>query len=57
MGIKGFWDMVNIKEKHLSMRDNVMQLPPVGRVRCLEALMAEVEAAPQPESFRHSVNT
>ena len=34
-----------------------MQVPPVGRVRCLEALMAEVEAAPPPESLRHSVDT
>ena len=61
MGIKGFWDMVNIAEnernEHLSMRDHVMQVPPVGRVRCLEALMAEVEAAPPPESLRHSVDT
>ena len=57
MGIKGFWDMVNIAEnEHLSMRDHVMQVPPVGRVRCLEALMAEVEAAPPPESLRHSVD-
>ena len=60
MGIKGFWDMVNIVEnetnEHLSMRDHVMQVPPVGRVRCLEALMAEVEAAPPPESLRHSVD-
>ena len=28
----------------------------VGRVRCLEALMAEIEATPPPESLRHSVN-
>ena len=41
MGIKSFWDMVNIAEKeHLSMRDHVMQVLPVGRVRCLQALMA-----------------
>ena len=61
MGIKGFWDMVNIAENErnepLSMRDHVMQVLPVGRVRCLEALMAEVEAAPPPESLRHSVDT
>ena len=60
MGIKGFWDMVNIagneRNEYLSMRDHVMQVPPVGRVRCLQALMAEVEAAPPPESLRHSVN-
>ena len=56
MGIIGFWDMVNIKEDNLSMRDYVMQVPPVVRVRLLEALMAEVEAAPPPESLRHSVN-
>ena len=59
MGIMGFWDMVNIAEnkrnEHLSMRDHIMQVPPVGRVRCLEALMAEVDAAPPPESLRHSV--
>ena len=42
--------MVNITEndKHLSMRDHIMQAPPVGRVRCLEAFMAQVEAAPRP---------
>ena len=42
--------MVNITEndKHLSMRDHIMQVPPVGRVRCLEAFMAQVEAAPRP---------
>ena len=61
MGIKGFWDMVNITEnegiQHLSMRDHVMQVPPVGRVRCLEALMAEVEATPPPVSLLHSVDT
>ena len=57
MGIKGFWDMVNIAKNGLSMRDYVMQVPPVGRVRCLNALMAEVEAAPPPESLRHSVDT
>ena len=60
MGIKGFWDMVNITEnernEHLSMRDHVMQIPEKGRARCLEAFMAEVEAAPPPESLRHSVN-
>jgi hypothetical protein len=33
-----------------------MQMPPVGRVRCLEALLAEIEATPPPESLRHSVN-
>ena len=61
MGIKGFWDIANITEnegiQHLSMRDHVMQVPPVGRVRCLQAFMAEVEAAPPPESLRHSVDT
>ncbi|MFM7981293.1 MAG: hypothetical protein ACKPKO_18455, partial [Candidatus Fonsibacter sp.] len=29
--------------------------PPVGRVRCSEALVAEIEATPPPESFRRSV--
>ena len=57
IGINSFWDMVNIKYQHLSMRDHVMQVPPVGRVRCLQAFMAEVEAAPLPESLRHSVDT
>ena len=57
MGIKSFWDMVDVaKNESLSMRDQVMQMPPVGRVRCLEALMVEIEATPPPESLRHSVN-
>ena len=55
MGINGFFNMVNIPNT-LSMRDYVMQVPPVGRVRCLEALAAEVEAAPPPDSLRHCVN-
>ena len=33
-----------------------MQMHPAGRVCCLEALMAEIEATPPPESLRHSVN-
>ena len=57
MGIKRFWDLIDItKKESLSIRDWVMQMPPVGRVRCLEALMAEIEATPPPESLRHSVN-
>jgi hypothetical protein len=49
--------MIDIaKKESLSIRDRVMQMPPVGRVRCLEALMAEIEATPPPESLRHSVN-
>ena len=57
MGIKSFWDMIDIaKKESLSIRDWVMQMPPVGRVRCLEALMADNEATPPPESHRHSVN-
>ena len=57
MGIKSFWDMIDIvKKASLSMRDWVMQMPPVGRVRCLEALTAEIEAMPPPESLRHSIN-
>ena len=57
MGIKSFWDMIDIaKKESLSIRAWVMQMPPVGRVRCLEALMAEIEATPQPESLRHNVN-
>jgi len=57
MGTKSFWDMIDIARKEsLSIRDWVMQMPPVGRVRCLEALMAEIEATPPPESLRHSVN-
>ena len=57
MRIKIFWDMIYVaKGESLSIRDWVMQMPPVGRVRCLEALMAEIEATPPPESLRHSVN-
>ena len=46
MGIKSFWVMIDAKKESLSIRDRVMQMPPVGRVRCLEALMAEIEATP-----------
>ena len=57
MGIKSFWNMIDItKKESLSMRDWVMQMPPVGRVRCLEASIPEIEATPPPESVRHSVN-
>ena len=57
MGIKSFWDMIDIaKKESLSLRDWVMQMPPVGRERRLEALMAEIEATPPPESLRHSIN-
>ena len=57
MGIKSFWDMPGItKKESLSIRDQVMQMPPVGRVRCLEALIAEIEATPPPEWLRHSIN-
>ena len=57
MGIKSFWDMIDIaKKESLSLRDWVMQMPPLGRVRCLDALMAEIEATPPPESLRHSIN-
>ena len=61
MGINGFWTMVNIAEEnerseHLSMKDHAMQMPHVGRVRCLDALMAEVEAAPPPNLIRHRVS-
>ena len=57
MGIKSFWDMIDIaKKESLSIRDRVMQMPPLGRVRCLEALMAEIEATPPPESLRRSIN-
>ena len=57
MGTKSFWGMIDITKKgSLSIRDQVMQMPPVGRVRCLEALMAEIEATPPPESLRHSIN-
>ena len=57
IGIQSFWDMIDIAKKAShSIRDRVMQMPPVGRVRCLEALMAEIEAPPPPESVRHSVN-
>ena len=49
-GIIRFFDTINVTDhdKHLSMRDHIMQVPPVGRVRCLEAFMAQVEAAPRP---------
>ncbi|MFM7990014.1 MAG: hypothetical protein ACKPKO_62935 [Candidatus Fonsibacter sp.] len=57
MGIKSFWDMIDIATKEsVSMRDRVMQMPPEGCVRWLEALMAEIEATPPSESLRHSVN-
>ena len=57
MGIESFWDTIDItKKESLSIRDQVMQMPLVGRVRCLEALMAEIEATPPPESLRHSIN-
>ena len=57
MGIKSFWDMIDIaKKESLSIWDWVMQMPPVGRVRCVEALMAEIKATPPLESLRHSVN-
>ena len=57
MGIQRCWGMIGIaKKESLSIRDRVMQMPPVGRVRCLEALMAEIEATPPRESLRHSVN-
>ena len=57
MGIKSFWDMIDIaKKESLSIWDWVMQMPPVGSVRCLEAFMAETEATPPPESLRHSIN-
>ena len=54
MGIESFWDTIDItKKESLSIRDQVKQMPPVDRVRCLEALMAEIEATPPPESLRH----
>ena len=57
MDIKSFWDTIDItKKESLSIRDQVTQMPPVGRVRCPEALMAGMEATPAPESLRHSVN-
>ena len=56
MGIKSFWDMIDAKKVSLSIRDFVTRMPPVGRVRCLEAWMAEIEATPPPELLRHSVN-
>ena len=56
MGIQGFWDVIDIRKKEgLSARDKVMLLPPLGRVRCLRVLMAEVEATPPPDSLRHQV--
>ena len=56
MGIQGFWDVIDIRKKEgLSARDKVMLLLPLGRVRCLRALMAEVEATPPPDSLRHQV--
>ena len=56
MGIKSFWGMIDAKKESLSIRGRLMQMPPVGRVRCLEASMAEIEATPPPESLRHSVS-
>ena len=48
--------MVNIAKKaELSARDKVMQLPPIARARCLEAMHAEIEASPPPETLRHAL--
>ena len=47
MHIPNFWGMINMTDK-LSPRDKVMMLPPSGRVRCLQALVAEIEAAQPP---------
>ena len=56
MGSQNFWGMINIMKKaELSARDMVMMLPPSGRVRCLQALMAEIEATPPPEALRHAM--
>ena len=58
MGIRSLWDMLNISKKNeLSARDKVMMLPPLGRVRCLQALTAEIQATPPPEALRHAVMT
>ena len=56
-GNKSFWGTIDIaKKESLSIRGRVTHMPPAGRVSCLEALMAEIEATPPPESLRHSVN-
>ena len=55
-GIPNFWNMVNITKKaELSAHDKVTQLPPLACARCLEAMNAEIEAAPPPEALRHAV--
>ena len=57
LGIKSSSDMVNIaKSESLSKRGHAMQMHPVGRARCLKALMAEITATPPPESLRRSNN-
>jgi hypothetical protein len=58
MGIRNFWGMIDMmKMAELSARDMVMMLPPSGRVRCLQALMAGIEATPPPEALWHAMST
>ena len=49
LGVDRFWDISNIgKGSESTMRDKMMALPPLGRVRCLQAFQAKLEAVHTP---------
>ena len=37
--------------------DKFMMLPPLGRARCLQAMIVEIEATPPPEALQHAMST
>ena len=52
MHIPNFCGMINMTNEY-TPRDKVTMLPPLGRARCLQVVVVEIEATPPPEALQH----
>jgi len=54
LGIRQFWDTANLARNAVqTQRNMLMKLPALARARCLQVILAHLEAIPIPEGLRH----
>ena len=54
LGVRHFWDTANLARNAVqTQRNMLMQVPALARVRCLQGILAHLEAMQIPEGLRH----